>query len=320
MNEYKSLNENQYTIKSLLDFNTDYSNYINLPTSGSTLLNFFKTSEKSGELLKLENEIRDLETKLSETISKGKKSEEEKQAIEQNFNELKQKYNLKNIVSRVLPNAEKKILKEKDFAIKFQPGSKCKAVVISIDIRQSTQLMLNANSNELYSQFISEFCIGLSHIIRQNYGIFDKFTGDGILAFFPDFYSGEDALLYAIKSAFDAHNLFKTHYAAKRDHFDIIRSDIGLGIGIDYGEVTITTIFDGLTVVGKPVVFACRLSSAPSGITLLNQGAYNLVNKSYSSFIETSEYELEIKHGDKVLCYKVENISYKKSNKPDWDN
>ena len=41
----------------------------------------------------------------------------------------------------------------------------------------------------------------LGTTITDSYGVFDKFTGDGILAFFPEFFSGPDAGFLAIRAA-----------------------------------------------------------------------------------------------------------------------
>src|SRR5690606_4988561 len=99
------------------------------------------------------------------------------------------------------------------FKSKFDHGNEVEAVVISIDIRRSTDLMLKAKSPTEYSDFITGLSQKLSQIIIQHLGIFDKFTGDGILAFFPKFYSGDYAILLALLAAEECHKVFKEHYS-----------------------------------------------------------------------------------------------------------
>jgi len=78
-----------------------------------------------------------------------------------------------------------------------------------------------------------------------------------------------------------------------------------LGIGIDYGNIRFMRIAGDLTVVGTPVVYATRLSSAPAGKTLLNQPAYEKIVSQHGSFCSTSETELNIRHEGRVLAYEV---------------
>ena len=133
--------------------------------------------------------------------------------------------------------------------------------------------MLKARKPELFSEFVTELTTALSNVVINNFGVFDKFTGDGILAFFPKFYSGESAILRAVKAAQECHEVFTNHYFNCRKNFNVFIKDVGLGIGMDYGEVSLVNSRNELTVVGIPVVYACRMSSALAGDTLLNQPA-----------------------------------------------
>jgi adenylate cyclase len=72
---------------------------------------------------------------------------------------------------------------------------------MAVDLRRSTELMLKSRRPELFAEFILYLAQQLRMIILNNYGIFDKFTGDGVLAFFTDFYSGCDSGFRAITAA-----------------------------------------------------------------------------------------------------------------------
>ncbi len=90
---------------------------------------------------------------------------------------------------------------------------------------------------------------------------------------FPEFFSGKDAGYYALAAADACHATFEKHYRAHRNSFRSVLKDVGLGIGVDYGECHLVLVAGNLTIVGSPVVYACRLGGAPAGLTLLNQPA-----------------------------------------------
>jgi class 3 adenylate cyclase len=165
--------------------------------------------------------------------------------------------------------------------------------------------MLKARSPEAFAAFITTLCADLMNIITEHFGVFDKFTGDGVLAFFPDFYSGDDAAFYAVAAADKCHASFSEHYQRFRRSFSSVLSGIGLGIGVDYGAVHLVQMAGGLTVVGAPVVYACRLSGAPPGVTLVNQPAYEVISDRFGATCFIDETTIEIKHEGGMLAYQV---------------
>jgi class 3 adenylate cyclase len=192
-----------------------------------------------------------------------------------------------------------------NFGEKFTSFTTHDSVVVSIDIRDSTSLMLNAKSPESFAHFISSFTGRLTDILISNYGIYDKFTGDGLLCFFPGFYSGEDSMYYALKTATEAHKCFKEEYEKSYDHFSVVRADIGLGIGVDIGKTNLISINPDFTIVGIPVVYACRLSASPAGHTYLNQPAYEVLKKKYPSFYSSNTVSVSFKNQGNMLAYDV---------------
>ncbi len=180
--------------------------------------------------------------------------------------------------------------------------------------------MLKARKPELFAAFIIDLCSGLSQIILGNFGVFDKFTGDGILAFFPDFCSGPDAGLLAIDSAIKCHEFFAEHYKASRHSFISKLENIGLGIGIDFGTTYMVKIQGALTLVGSPVVYACRMSKARAGDTLLNAPGFEQVITKYSSYFNFEETILNIKNEGETIAYRViRNGSNYNTVQPNWD-
>jgi len=258
----------------------------------------------------LEDEISKLKkdnTKLLRQIGAKDETEQrtgkEIEALRKNVEELENMQRLQHLLYRVNENAREMLFESQEFRELFEKPDSCNAVIMSVDIRRSTELMLKAREPQLYADFITSLCTELTSIILDNYGVFDKFTGDGILAFFPEFYTGQDSPYWAIKAAHECHNCFFMHYRAKRNCFKSILISVGLGIGIDYGESHLVKVQDGFTVIGTPVVYACRMAGAEAGQTLLNQAAYEVTSQRFGEHVSFRESEIDIKHEGRTLAY-----------------
>jgi len=263
------------------------------------------------EVQKLRQQILDLQKATAsqtweltqEKASKAKKDAQLKE-LQRTSAELRQKQKLDFLLSRVTSVAEKAILGQEAlqqfFADQEQP-----AFVLAIDIRRSTDLMLKARSPALFAAFMTQLCAALERTIKEEYGVFDKFTGDGVLAFFPEFFSGSDAGYHAITVAQRAILIFEECYHRNRSSFTTVLRDVNLAVGIDFGSVHLVQVAGGLTVVGEPVVYACRLSGGPAGAILLNQPAYEKISDRYGNLCLISETDLEIKHEGRIVCYSL---------------
>jgi len=275
----------------------------------------------------LEDEIADLRRKnreLQEDISAKIKTQQSMgktiQELNKNIEELSQRQRLRYLLDKVNGSARTKLLESEEFRDLFEKSESCIAVIMAVDIRRSTELMLKARAPQLYAEFITHLCGELTKIILDHYGVFDKFTGDGILAFFPEFYSGADSTYWALKAADQCHKRFAEHYRRNRNCFTSILVDVGLGIGIDYGESHLVNIQDGLTVIGTPVVYACRLSGAKAGQTLLNQPAFEVTSQKFGQHVNFRESEIDVKNEGPMLTY-IATLTepYYEPKKPDWD-
>jgi class 3 adenylate cyclase len=219
--------------------------------------------------------------------------------------ELRKKQALEFLLARVTPQAEKAIVQEGQLRDTFFSKKHQRAFVIAIDIRRSTDLMLKARRPELFAAFMTEVCSRLEATIKDQLGVFDKFTGDGVLAFFPEFFSGHDAGYHAVTAAQQAISIFTDCYDRNRSSFSTVLRDVHLAVGIDYGPVHLMPVTGGLTVVGNAVVYACRLSGGPAKTILLNQPAYERIANLYGGLFLIRETELEIKHEGGVICYEL---------------
>lgn len=260
----------------------------------------------------------DNERNILESAEKVVKSEQNKNEYEKNIQGLKEGCLKKYLLTRLPKNSQEKVKDEKFLDI-FKMDASQEAVVVSIDIRDSTQLMLNAKKPELFAEFIRDVTAKIFEIIKENYGISDKFTGDGLLCFFPKEYSGDDAIYYALKASAAAHKLFEREYKKHYDKFSVVKADVGLGIGIDSGEVYFTPICQEPTIVGIPVVYACRLSAAPAYHTYLNQPAYELVQQKYRNLYTFENKTISFKDQGPMIAYDV-NLNFDAINpqKPNW--
>ncbi|MBF4485598.1 adenylate/guanylate cyclase domain-containing protein [Flavobacterium sp. CSZ] len=327
----RTLTELADSFRTTKRYSTDYnvghalSNFARIPENDSYLNTLKSFNQPSlDNQMKLVDEITELKRKLVATTKELSVQSADKQKVLDNFDklntELKAKEKINHIIPRIREEAREKLLVSSEFLALFEDAKSCDAVVVSIDIRRSTELMLKARKPELFSKFITELSSKLSENIIGNYGIFDKFTGDGILAFFPKFYSGEDAIVRALKSAEECHEIFDKHYHDSKSCFNVFINDVGLGIGIDYGTVTLVNTSNELTVVGIPVVYACRMSGAKAGDTILNQPAKEEIEKICSTQIKLIDTTISIKNEGTAEVYKVEvNKSvYNSLEAPEW--
>lgn len=259
------------------------------------------------------------QTRELQAVQMAQEKEEKLRELQATYSALEEKARLAFLLSRVNQDAQRLLLQSEEFRNKFLNSESCEVFVVSVDIRRSTELMLKSRSPKQFASFITTLCNRLINIVIDNYGVVDKFTGDGILAFFPDFYSGEDAGYYALNAASHFHQAFNDIYKTSRNSFTSILKDAGLGIGIDYGIAHLVQLADGLTVVGVPVVYACRMAGGHSGLTLLNQPAYEIVSQRFSQYFFITESEIEIKHEGSTLAYIVmPSGKFYTPKKPDW--
>lgn len=217
---------------------------------------------------------------------------------------LKQKVK-KSLIGKFFHRAQYHIQNDSEYSTIFEPYLSYRAFIMAIDIRNSTELLLNANTPEDFASFLTGLCVRLKELIIANGGIFDKFTGDGVIAFFPESFFRRDAGYRVLLAASQAISFFETHYSKNRDCFNIVTVETGLGVGIDFGSVLSVKIGDSLSVVGKPVVYACRLSGAPAGSIYLNQPAQENITKRYKAHTIIKEKVLLIKKVGNILAYDV---------------
>jgi class 3 adenylate cyclase len=152
-------------------------------------------------------------------------------------------------------------------------GEPVEVFVMAADIRESTTLMKEAIRFERFALVMDKFVSSVRRGIRSSGGWFDKFTGDGFLAYWI-VQSGPPEEVEArfvqtagniVHTADSLVNLFRDRVLEDfRANSRNVSAGVGLSIGLDAGPGYLVKIADELTVVGPPVVGAVRMVTAAS--------------------------------------------------------
>ena len=274
---------------------------VRMPVWGETLPGWMLEREN----VDLVKRVHDLRRQLEDAVEEGAERGKVAAALRDEYRALQDSLELRALLDQLHPQAQEWLRHDTAARQQFLTTD-CQAFVMSVDIRRSTALMLSAVDARQYAAFIAGLCGHLVRIVKGHFGVFDKFTGDGILAFFPHFYSGGDAGYHVLQAASECHEAFKAHYSDNRSSFTVVPQDAGLGIGVDYGKVTLLREFGTLTAVGGAVVWACRLGGAPSGATYVNEQAYVVLSERYGQQCSFVEEPFEVKHEGKLLVYRAQ--------------
>lgn len=186
--------------------------------------------------------------------------------------------------------------------------SQSDTIAIVADIRRSQDLM-TYSSPDIYSSKIIEFTGAIKDIILTNNGIFDKFTGDGFIAYFnkcmcetigADYYN---QMWMACVRIMEYANTFFDEWCKQLRK--IPEEKIGLSIGIDSGKILFTILDHQVFAVGEPSVWATRMSSAGhSGEVVFNNIPYNHILNCHLG-LNFQEEQSMTKTGEKFKCHKV---------------
>lgn len=117
----------------------------------------------------------------------------------------------------------------------------------------------------------------LSQVVFSHRGTFDKYLGDGLMAFYGAPIAGADDVQRAIDTAIEMQRLFRTLCTEWLD-----LADLGLGVGLHSGEAVVGTIGSEklmeYTVIGDTVNVAKRLQEqALSGQILVSRATFQQV-------------------------------------------
>ena len=142
--------------------------------------------------------------------------------------------------------------------------------VMAADIRNSTSLMKEAIRIDTFAFIMDKFVTAVRRGIRGPGGWFDKFTGDGFLAYWivqrPESEYDERFVEAAGNMVHSAHTLVDFFHRMVLEDFRSnsrnLADGVGLSVGLDAGPGYLVQIGGELTVVGPPVVGAVRMVTA----------------------------------------------------------
>lgn len=153
------------------------------------------------------------------------------------------------------------------------------AVAVVGDLRLSGFVLREAVAPSLYARFIVSFTEAVRALSADNGGWFDKFTGDGFLAFwlYPDDRRiPAESVSDFCQSVVSASGHLVANLRRNSRNFPV---GVGLALGLDAGPCELVRIGDSITVVGSPVVGATRMASgARAGEAVVNVHLGDLLN------------------------------------------
>jgi class 3 adenylate cyclase len=145
------------------------------------------------------------------------------------------------------------------------------ATVVAGDLRMSSLVLKEAIRPSTFARFIVGFTEAVRGLANASGGWFDKFTGDGFIAFWiPSSARPSDATAIPefCRSALSAADSLLANLRKNSRNFP---AGVGLSIGIDAGPCELVRVGELVTLVGSPIVGATRMvAGASARQTILN--------------------------------------------------
>lgn len=159
-------------------------------------------------------------------------------------------------------------------------GRKERLTMFFSDLRGFTSMSETMEPQEV-QRLLSEYFTEMTRILFKHGGTLDKLMGDAIMAFFGNPEPQPDHARRAVLMALEMQEAVAR---LNRQWVSGGRRAIGVGIGINTGEVTVGNLgsknFLNYTVIGDAVNLACRLEeSAKAGEILIAQATYDDVKE-----------------------------------------
>lgn len=161
------------------------------------------------------------------------------------------------------PASQKRLLEEGSAPVE--------ATVVVGDLRLSGLVLREAIQPSLFARFMIGFTEAVAELTRQNEGWFDRFTGDGFIAYWLDPDGARpsvERLTEFCQAVMPAADVLISRLKQNSRNFP---SGVGLSLGADAGRCELVRVEGSLTLIGSPVVGATRMAaSAAANQTILN--------------------------------------------------
>lgn len=158
-------------------------------------------------------------------------------------------------------------------------------ITLSLDLRKSTFAMQQTRDRKEYAGWLEAVAELAREITLQNGGIFDKFTGDGVICHFVYPAEGESkaagkdqALLAAISCAVELIRAMQLHIGDVISQLKFTSGAFGPAVGMAVDMATWSLDRDGKpVVVGQGIVNACRLNGGDAGQIILTNDLKHMI-------------------------------------------
>lgn len=211
------------------------------------------------------------------------RSEDEIGELAKSFNsmaeELKQKALYRDLLGKVSDEAVAQAMISGSLDLEL--GGEIKEVsVLFCDIRNFTDLTEKMNPSDVID-LLNNHMTAMTRIVREHYGVVDKFIGDEIMALFGALKSYDNDAENAARCALEM--------IAERERLNVgIKTPIEIGVGVATGEIVAGCMgsVDRLnyTVLGARVNLASRLCNAAGGMeALIDDNTHQKIKGAISS-------------------------------------
>lgn len=183
-----------------------------------------------------------------------------------------------------------------------------KTIVVYGDIRRSQDLMIYTEGNDRFEERMVRFTDSIRNLLHDNVGVFDKFTGDGFLAYFNEYLCALESRDYVDCFIQFCRECMKTSQALfdewKRCVRKLPEEEIMVSIGADVGDIYFGMQYGHLVCIGNAIVWAQRMCSAASaGDVYVNNMLGNLL-KEREGIVLTPE-QVKTKTGEGFTAFNV---------------